>query len=178
MDVEANWDKLVPIIDSRSDLAPHFHTTMVATMAYGSAQANILPERAGIVVNCRLLAGDTVESVKAHLESIMPEGVCVELLKGNDPSPVSSVDTDCGRLIEQISKELYGEDVFILPEVSAGGTDARYMYDFCDNVYRFVPSYGARPTMGGAHAVNEACDARALAEAPKFYIELFKRYGK
>jgi len=178
MDVEGNWDKLVPIIDSRPDLAPHFHTTMVATMAYGSAQANILPERAGITVNCRLLEGDTVESVKAYIESFMPEGVIVELLKGNDPSPVSSVDNECGRLIEQISKELYGEDVFLLPEVGAGGTDARYMYDFCDNVYRFVPSYGARPAKGGAHAVNEACDVRALAEAPKFYIELFNRYGK
>lgn len=178
-DMEANWDKIVPIIETRSDLAPLFHTTMVPTMAYGSAQANILPERAGIIVNCRLLAGDTLESVKAHIESILPEGMAVQLLKGNDPSPVSSVDTDCARLLEKISQEMFGEDIFLMPDITAGGTDSKYMYDFCDNVYRFTPFYATRPAVGGgAHAVNETCDARALVKAVEFYVELIKRYGQ
>ena len=37
-------------------------------MAKGSDQANILPERSWLVINNRLLAGDTIESLQAFYE--------------------------------------------------------------------------------------------------------------
>lgn len=176
-DVEGNWDKLLPIIDNDPGMAAMFHTTMVPTMAQGSSQGNILPEKASVTVNCRLLEGDTLESVRAHIESIIPEGMTVRLIKGNDPSPASSVDSDAGRLIHQICRELHGEDVILLPDVTAGGTDAKFMYGVCDNVYRFG-SFFRKKGEGNAHAVNETVDIEALYQGPAFYEQLIRRYGK
>ncbi len=69
-----------------------FHTTVVPTMLSGSAQANILPAKVTAVVNSRVLEGDTVESVKKHLEEIVPEEVEVRVLNGSNASPTSLYD--------------------------------------------------------------------------------------
>ena len=52
-------------------------STTAVTMAKGSSQANILPELATATINCRPLQGDTIETMQAHFESLMPEGVKV-----------------------------------------------------------------------------------------------------
>lgn len=176
-DVRSNWEALLPYIDEDPSMASMFHTTMVPTMAQGSGQGNILPEKASVTVNCRLLEGDTVESVKKHIESIIPEGMQVRLIKGNDPSPISPIDTDAANLIYTICRELHGDKVILLPDLTTGGTDAKFMYGVCDAVYRFTSIY-RRKGEGGAHAVNETCDIESLAKGPLFYIELLKRYGK
>lgn len=176
-DMDGNWDELVKVIDADHEMAPMFHTTMVPTMACGSNQANILPENAYVIVNCRLLEGDTLESVQKHIESIIPEGMVVRLIKGNDPSPCSSTDTELAQLIHTICRERYGDRVVLLPDVTLGGTDAKYMYDVCDHVYRFTSVY-RKGSKSNAHAVNENVDIAALAKGPEFYVELIKRYGK
>jgi len=176
-DMEANWDEIVKIIEENDRLAPMFRTTMAVTMAQGSGQANILPEKASITVNCRLLEGETLEIVQKHLESIVPEGMVVTLIKGNDPSPCSSIDTELAALIHQICRERYGDDVLLLPEVTLGGTDGKYMYDACDHVYRFSSVF-RKNGKSNAHAVNENSEIAAVAKGPEFYIELIKRYGK
>ena len=53
---------------------------------------SILPAKVTAVVNSRILTGDTVESVKKHLEDIVPEEVEVRVLKGSNASPTSLYD--------------------------------------------------------------------------------------
>ena len=65
---DENLEKLVPYLKKDPALDAMFHTTVVPTMLSGSAQANILPAKVTAVVNSRVLEGDTVESVKKHLE--------------------------------------------------------------------------------------------------------------
>ena len=174
-DVEGNWNELLPYIDADKELASLFHTTMAVTMSSGSQQANILPEKASIIVNCRLLAGDTLESVQAYLESILPEGLEVTLLKGNDPSGVSVYECPFKDLLIDISRNRFG-DLVALPDVLAGGTDAKNMYNLSDHVFRFG-SFFKRGGPGGAHAVNEAMGVADLAEGPQFYVQLLHRYA-
>lgn len=69
---DENLEKLVPYFKKDPALDAMFHTTVVPTMLSGSAQANILPAKVTAVVNSRILTGDTVESVKKHLEDIVP----------------------------------------------------------------------------------------------------------
>ncbi len=176
-DMDANWDELVKVIDADDKMRPMFQTTMVPTMAQGSMQANILPEKASVLVNCRLLEGDTLESVQKHIESIIPEGMTVTLLKGNNPSPCSSIDTELAELICTICLERYGDRVILLPDVTLGGTDAKFMYEVCEHVYRFGVVY-RKNGKSNAHAVNENVEIKSLAEGPEFYVELIKRYGK
>ncbi|MBQ8813017.1 MAG: M20/M25/M40 family metallo-hydrolase [Lachnospiraceae bacterium] len=175
-DIEGNWDKLVPMIDADRDLASMFHTTMAITMASGSMQANILPEKASIVVNCRLLEGDTLETVEQHFKNILPEGLEVKLLQGNNPSPVSEYKCAFKDLLVEISGDREAEMIAI-PDITVGGTDAKFMYNLSDHVYRFSSFY-KRSNAGGVHSVNETMGVEDLASGPEFYVELVKRYGE
>ena len=73
-DPEANWEALKSILAQNRTYNAMTRTTTAVTMMKGSDQANILPERSWLVINNRLLTGDTIESLQAFYESIVPEG--------------------------------------------------------------------------------------------------------
>ena len=137
---DEDLEKLVPYFKKDPALDAMFHTTVVPTMLSGSAQANILPAKVTAVVNSRILTGDTVESVKKHLEDIVPDEVEVRVLKGSNASPTSLYDGAIKDLLVEISGKIYG-DVIPCPEMMLGGTDARFVYDLSDRVYRFSTIY-------------------------------------
>ena len=166
-----------PIVAKDRSLNAMTRTTTAVTMAKGSDQANILPERSWLVINNRLLAGDTIESLQAFYESIVPEGVEVKLLKGHNMPTVSSTDTVGYRLIQSIVEKKY-PGITMMPSMLLGGTDARYYCDICPthSVYRFTGlRYNSK--WGGAHQVNERIDTDILADNVEFYVELIKGYG-
>lgn len=85
------------------------HTTFAVTMAEGSAQANVLPSHAEATMSVRILQGDTVESVKKYLESIIPEGVLVKVPFAENPKRAGSTDSDVYELLCDTIHEVYGE---------------------------------------------------------------------
>ena len=177
-DPEANWEKLKPICAADRELNALTRTTTAISMAKGSDQANILPERAYIITNSRMLPGDTLEDLQKHFESIVPEGVEVRLLKGHNPPAISSTESDEYKLIVSIMEKKYPGIKFI-PALLYGGTDSRFYSDLTPtkSVYRFTGLlYDSR--WGGAHQVNEhiACDI--LADNVDFFVNLIQSYGK
>lgn len=176
-DPEANWEKLKPLCAANKQLNAMTRTTTAVTMCKGSDQANILPERATLITNSRLLPGDTVEELQKHLESIVPEGVKVRLVKGHNPPEVSSIDTPGYRLMKSIMEEKYPGITFI-PAMLLGGTDSRYYCSLSPShsVYRFT-GLKSDSRWGGAHQVNEhiACDI--LTDNVDFYVRLLKGYA-
>ena len=172
---DENLEKLVPYFKKDPALDAMFHTTVVPTMLSGSAQANILPAKVTAVVNSRILTGDTVESVKKHLEDIVPEEVEVRVLKGSNASPTSLYDGAIKDLLVEISSRIYG-DVIPCPEMMLGGTDARFVYDMSDRVYRFSTIYAKGDHH--VHAVDEFTGVEELADSIDFYMELLTRYGE
>lgn len=176
-DPEANWEALKPIVAADRSLNGMTRTTTAVSMAKGSDQANILPERAWAITNSRLIYGYTVEELQKHFESFVPEGVEVRLAKGHNPSPMSSIDTPSYRLISSIMDEKYPGIKFI-PAYMSGGTDARFYYEICptNSVYRFTGlRYNAK--WGGAHQVNEHIDCDILADNVEFYTKLILGYS-
>ena len=145
-------------------------------MAQGSAQANILPEKASVITNSRLLPGETLDDLMAHFKAVLPEYVNVRLVKGHNPPAVSSTDTPAYRLLERLAKEMHGEDVFVMPALVFGGTDSRYYCDLSDSVYRYVGGAGSAKS-GGAHAVNEHFDTAVLASNVEFFVRVFQDYA-
>ncbi|MBQ4181780.1 MAG: M20/M25/M40 family metallo-hydrolase [Firmicutes bacterium] len=177
-DIEGNWNELLPIIDKDPKLAAYFHTTLVPTMAQGSQQGNILPEKASVGVNSRLLQGDTVESITEYLKSIIPEGMEVIPHKGHNPTPCGDVENDAAQLLYSLCKERYGEDITLVPDVMLGGTDSKFLYGLSDNVYRFGPFFNTKGESTRAHQVNENMDCETLAGGAEFMIDFIKKYGK
>jgi carboxypeptidase PM20D1 len=173
-DVEGNWDKLLPYIEADPRLSAMFHTTAAVTMASGSEQANILPQRCSVTVNCRPLEGDTLESIQKYFESIVPEGVQVRLLKGGNPPKASKIHTRAYDLIQSISEETY-PGIVTIPGYMLGGTDSRYFSDISDSVYRFGSFLGT-DEWGPAHAANECIPVDVLKGGPEFFVKFLTRY--
>lgn len=175
-DIEGNWPAIVKILPEDRELSAQFRTTVAPTMIHGSDQANILPTRVEATVNCRLLPGDTLESVQAYLTRWVPEGVTVTLLKGSPASPLSPVDSFGYNLIRRICEENH-PGVLTTPSLMLGGTDARYFYGVCKNVYRFSSFY-FEEEWGAAHSPRESIPVRVLESGPRFFVELIRRWGE
>ncbi len=176
-DPEENWDKLLPILKQTPEYSALLHTTTAITMAKGSDQANILPERASAVVNCRLLNGDTLEDLQEYFEKIVPEGVNVNLLKGHNPPPVAAVNALGYRLIKEISEETY-PGTLVIPSYLLGGTDSRWYFDICESnsVYRFSGYYQDSKS-GNAHRVNEKLSEEKITTGAEFFLSFIQRYS-
>ena len=174
-DPKGNFEKLCALAKEDKQLDALLHTTCAVTMASGSQQSNILPEHASMIMNCRVLQGDTEESMMAHFRSIIPEDVCIRRIVGEDPAPASPVDGRPFKLIGEIAKTLYGENTLVIPGLLAGGTDSRFYSAICDNVFRYAGFFKDN-RWGPAHQVNECIPCDVLESGVKFYRELLLRY--
>ena len=168
--------QILAVLDQAPTTAAMTRTTMALTMASGSAQSNILPERATLTVNCRLLPGDTLESVKAHIQSVVGPEITVTLVKGNDPSPESPSDSPEFALLKEVTMEKFPGAIFA-PYLMVGGSDSRNYYPICDNVFRFAPFVADDATLPTTHSVNERMLKDGFATAVEFYVEIIRRYG-
>lgn len=175
-DPESHIAQLQELAQADKALNATLRTTAAVTMARGSAQANILPAVATILTNCRLLPGDTPESVQAYIESVIPQGVDVRLVKGSTPPPVSSIESEGYRAIATTLEELY-PGITMIPSMLLGGTDARYYGDVSPShsIYRFTGLL-RNDSWGGAHMTDEhiACDI--LAPNVDFFARLIQNF--
>lgn len=171
----ANWPLLQQYLQQSPTTNAMIRTTMAVTMAQGSAQANILPERASMTVNCRLLPGDTMDTLLDYLKSIVDPEVEVKVLSGKNPSPISPTDTAPMRLMRRLITEQF-PDTLITPYLVMGGTDSGKYYPICDNVYRFAPFYFDAVTMPTMHSVNERMLSGGFEKAVSFYREFIEQY--
>ncbi len=176
-DPDKNWDELVEEVLKVPMMSTAVRTTTTPTMAQGSAQANILPERASVVTNSRILPGQTLEDLEAHFRKVLPENVKFRLLKGHNPPRVSPDDNWAYDLLKRITCQVNHDDnIVFIPNLVFGGTDSRYYTEICDNVYRYTGGKASAKT-GGAHAVNEHYDTNSMPAAVAFFYEITKAYG-
>ena len=124
-DPEKYWDKIKLIAADDRSLNSLTRTTTAVTMAKGSDQANILPERASLIINTRLLPGETLDNMQKFFESIVPEGVKVKMVKGHNPPAISSTESEGYKTIVKVVEEKYPGITFI-PSMLTGGTDSRF----------------------------------------------------
>jgi carboxypeptidase PM20D1 len=131
-------------------------TTFAATMANASKAANVLPQKAQAIINVRLLPGDTVATVEAHLKKLAGDlPVSIRTLVPEEASQVSPAEGKAYRRITDLIAEIY-PGVIATPYLVMGGTDARKYYRVCDNVYRFTPVLISNEEQRMVHGTNES----------------------
>lgn len=130
-------------------------TTIAPTMLQGSAKQNVLPSVATATINLRILPGDSIESVIAHVRealgdlpvSIATVGPRVE------PSRISSTESDGYRLVSRAAAAVINAPV--APLLVTGVTDSRHMRLVSDDIYRFQPVMLDQADVALAHGLNE-----------------------
>ncbi len=151
-----------------------FSTTAAITMLQGSVKANILPQKAEAIVNCRMLPGEDIGSVKQRLVSIIGEGYNIEILNASEASKVSSMDSFGFKCVkEAASVALQG--CVAAPAMTIVSTDSRLFEPLCNCVCRFSPFPSLARDIGGIHGTNERLEVSSLRQGAIFFVELLKR---
>lgn len=153
--------------------ASMMRTTTGVTMASGSPQANVLPQRASIIVNFRIYPGQTVEDVLEHLRKVIRyKDVEINLLPGwKNPSKISPTDSRSFEKIGMICKSM-NPNTIVAPYLVMGGTDACHYQPICENIYRYSPFRVGTSLLLTTHGTNERIPVASMEAGVAF----FKRY--
>lgn len=167
-------DQFIRYMLSGPQTTSMLHTTTAVTVINGGVKENVLPPIATALVNFRILQGETVKSVAAHVTKVInDERVAVTVLEGQfDPSPVSDPDGSEYKLLEKSIRQTWGEpDLLVSPYLVIGGTDSKYLAaTIAKNVYRFsaVRVESAADTARW-HGVNERVLVSEYARSIGFF---------
>ena len=151
-------------------------TTTAPTMFEGSVKDNVLPSHARAVVNFRILPGDSVAGVLAHVQHAVRDdrvkiGVYGDMQ--SEASLVSSIDSPAYATVEKTIREVF-PDVVVAPDLLTGASDARNYHAFSSNVYGFNPLVLSAETLEGFHGTNERVSVDAYGRAIRWVIRLLQ----
>ena len=148
-------------------------TTTAVTMSQGSPAPNVLPQKATAIANFRIMPGQTIADVEAHIKKYAGKKAEVRCIKGNEPSKISPTDSRAFKAIDDICRAM-GPDNIVAPYLVMGGTDARQYEPVCDNIYRYSPFLVNTSLLLTTHGTNERIPVSSLEDGVAF----FKRYIK
>ena len=152
-------------------------TTFAVTTLSGSPALNVIAQKAVAGVNIRIMVGDTVETVLAHLRTAIDDKeVRIDVIEANEACPVSPMtDTDDGfRLLTETIGEVF-PDAVAAPYVMMAATDARSFTAICDRVYRFAPFRMSKPQRQAIHSFDEHLGVDTFVEGVRWYQRLIER---
>jgi len=150
-------------------------TTTAVTMIEGGVKQNVLPPVASAIVNFRILPGDTIAGVVAHVERVVDDpAVQIRLVdEGREPSAESPSDVPAFTLLQRTIGETFPGAV-VAPYLTLGGTDSRHFDIVTPNIYKFAPIVGGRETLALMHGTNERIGVEDYGNAVRFYIQLLR----
>jgi carboxypeptidase PM20D1 len=153
------------------------HTTTAPTIIQGGVKNNVIPTVAEATINFRILPGETIESVQAHIQKIVGEKIRVEPVGFlTNPSPVSGIDSEGFKTLEKTIRSVF-PDAVVVPGLVGGGTDARYFYDISEDVYRFYPIRINSESMTRFHGIDEKIGKEEYREMIEFTYQLIRKLG-
>jgi acetylornithine deacetylase/succinyl-diaminopimelate desuccinylase-like protein len=152
-------------------------TTCVATRLTGGHANNALPQLASANVNCRMLPGATVDSVRQTLiDTLADPKITISLVKDAKPSQPAILRADVLNAVESLTKEMF-PGVVVVPVMSTGATDGLYFRN------AGIPTYGVDGTFGDiddvrAHGRDERVGVKQYFEGLEFQYRLIKALAK
>lgn len=152
-------------------------TTCTPTMIDGGHAPNALPQRARANVNCRILPGEGVATVKAKLtELIADDRIALSLVgeSGIDSKPPELTPAILDP-VRKVAQRVW-PGVAIVPTQATGATDGRFL-----NVAG-IPTYGISGMFhdaegSRAHGLNERIRVKSLMDGRRFLHELVRIYA-
>ena len=171
-----NLDYLQPVLKFGMTKIPVaaclVRTTTAVTMAQGSPAANVLPQKASVIVNFRQMPGVTVEDVVDHIRKVCRnKDIEIKVLKAKEASKFSPTDSRAFKIIEELCMQ-ENKNSIVAPYLVMGGTDACYYEPICENIYRYAPYRVSVSLLRCTHGTNERIPVDAVAPGVAF----FKRY--
>ena len=150
----------------------NLRTTCVATLISGGTKENALPPSATAMINCRILPDETVDEVRRRLVSaIANPAVSVNVIHDYGVPKTSPVDGEVAVALRAVTKQLY-PGVPLLPVMSRGATDSRYLRRAGILAYGIGPIAMSELDGKRAHGINERIPAASIGPGLEFMLRL------
>jgi len=152
-------------------------TTCTATQIEGGHAQNALPQRARATLQCRIIPGESQDSVRDTLARVLDDPtIKISVITPATPSPESPLSGGILPVVEQVAHQLW-PDIVILPQMGAGASDSKYT--------RLVgmPSYGIDGMFDDlddarAHGRDERIGVAAFSQEVDFTYRLMREVSK
>ena len=158
-------------------------TTFAVTTLQGSPALNVIAGAATAGVNIRVMLGDTVEDVLAHVRRAVGKDVEIEVVEEGAASPLSPYSTsgatdgehrdEAFDLLERTIEQVFPEAV-PAPYVMMAATDSRHFTAICERVYRFAPFRMSKAQRESIHSHDEHLGVQDLLDGVAWYRRLLE----
>ncbi|MFN8522953.1 MAG: M20/M25/M40 family metallo-hydrolase [Chloroflexota bacterium] len=134
---------------------PLLHDTISLTMLEGGYKINIIPERAEMSFDCRLLPDTDEHAFVSNVQQVINDpGISLEIEYPNAPPATAPWDGGLFAAMEQACNALEPQAI-VTPSVCVGGTDARFFRELGIPAYGLVPGLYNADDMKGYHGIDE-----------------------
>ncbi|MBK9341514.1 MAG: M20/M25/M40 family metallo-hydrolase [Dehalococcoidia bacterium] len=163
-------------VKNSPELLAMFINTLNLTMLDAGIKANVIPAKSEAVIDCRLLPGqskaDWMDRVR---ERIADDRISVELYSPDQGEPARvDWDTELFRTISAVVKEAM-EDAIVVPGMTIGGTDNRFLRELGIPAYGFIPCLLSPEERRGFHGNNEFLTIENLNMGCELMYEIVRR---
>lgn len=158
-------------------LAAHCRTTAVMTMASGSASMNVLPQKGFVNINVRIAPHQTSKDVLNELAARKDKNVELKIDFANEPTSLSVLNDGVFDLVAQCLKDVYPETRLIAPSLMIAATDARYMHEISDHVFRCCPFDSMKQDRHTVHADDERLALESFEKGISFFTKILKTFA-
>ena len=175
----ANLWCFLPLLDALckktgGELNAMMRTTCAFTMAEGSKASNVLPPRARMVANLRVINGTTCEETLAALKDRLDDkGIQASIVQGMDPSRVSETKGYGWEKLTGAIAQTWPE-ALISPYLMVACSDSRHYCAISDYVYRFSAMALTKQERGCIHGHDERIPLDKIVKTVQFYVRLMR----